>query len=251
MHGIISAGILPADQIITINEAFPESAEECASSYGCTHGHPSDIDTCDIVVFGVKPQVFAEAIDMYGQHFTPDKLYLSIMAGVSIAKLEKALGTGRIIRFMPNLALSVGASATVYATGSGATQEDADTAEMIFSAMGIIRRVNENMISAVTALSGSGPAYFCLLTESMASAAVQAGIDPDTARELAVQTLVGTSEILKSTGMAPDELRVRVTSKKGTTEAALNAMADADFSGAVSAGFEAARIRSEELGRDS
>ncbi len=251
MRGIISAGVFPPEHVIAINEAYPESAEECAASCGCVHGKPDDIESCDIVVFGVKPQVFREALEMYGSRFTRDKLYLSIMAGVSTSTLERKLGTGRVIRFMPNLALSVGASATVYATGTGADSSDAETAEEIFSPMGLIRRVDEDMISAVTALSGSGPAYFCLLAEAMADAAIRSGMDPDAARELSVQTLIGTAEILKTTGMSPSELRVRVTSKKGTTEAALNAMADADFAGAVSAGFEAARLRSEELGRKS
>lgn len=251
MRGIISAGVLPSENIITINEAYPESAETCAAECGCIHGKPSDIAACDAVVFGVKPQTFAQALEMYGEYFTSDKLYMSIMAGVSTAKIESQLKTGRVIRFMPNLALSVGASATVYAMGSSADESDAAVAEELFSPMGIIKRVDEDMISAVTALSGSGPAYFCLLCEAMSSAAAEFGMDEDVASQLAIQTLIGTAELLKGTGVSPKDLRARVTSKKGTTEAAIDMMIGKGFCDVVSSGFDAARMRSDELGRES
>ena len=243
IEGLISSETVSGECIIVINDAAPERASAAAEKYGVLHGRGSDIAECEIVVFAVKPQVFPEALEMYGKYFASDKLYLSIMAGVSTESLEEALGGARVIRFMPNLALSVGESATVYA------EEDADIAETMFSPMGLIRRVDEDKISAVTALSGSGPAYFCALAEAMTEAAVDAGMDRAAAVSLAVQTMIGTAEILKREGTTPDELRRRVTSKKGTTEAALDAMAAAGFAGTVKAGFEAARLRSDELGR--
>lgn len=249
IEGLISSETVSGDCIIVINDAAPERASAAAEKYGVLHGRGSDIAECDIVVFAVKPQVFPEALEMYGKYFASDKLYLSIMAGVSTESLEEALGGARVIRFMPNLALSVGESATVYALGKNAAEEDADIAETMFSPMGLIRRIDEDKISAVTALSGSGPAYFCALAEAMTEAAVDAGMDRAAAVSLAVQTMIGTAEILKREGTTPDELRRRVTSKKGTTEAALDAMAAAGFAGTVKAGFEAARLRSDELGR--
>ena len=115
--------------------------------------------------------------------------------------------------------------------------------------MGKIYRVSEDMISVVTAVSGSGPAYFCLLAEEMAAAAVEAGMDPKVAEALATQTLVGTAAILENTGVPAAELRRRVTSKKGTTEAALVAMADSGFGDAVKRGVKAATTRSDALSR--
>ena len=249
MDGIVKGGVAKGEDIFAVNEAFPESAEEAAKKYGVIHAAPEDIKKCDVVVFGVKPQVFDEAVTMYGEYFTPDKLYLSIMAGISTARLESVLHGARVVRFMPNLALSVGKSATAYCLGSKSGEAEANIAETIFSPLGIVKRVDEDMIGTVTALSGSGPAYFCRLCEAMADSAVKLGMDPDTARELAVQTLLGTAKIIGDTGVSPDELRVRVTSKKGTTEAALNAMTETKFDESVDAAVRAAKQRSDELGK--
>ena len=117
--------------------------------------------------------------------------------------------------------------------------------------MGTVTRIDEGLISAVTALSGSGPAYFCLLTEQLAEAGKKAGMSEDAAAALALQTLLGTAELLSRGGSSPEELRRRVTSKKGTTEAGILAMLSTGFAESVEAGFEAARIRSDELSSGS
>ena len=249
IDGILSGDVADKANIYIINEAFPEVAAEAAEKFGVNHGKPSDIKNCDVIVFGIKPQVFPETVEMYGEYFTPDKLYLSIMAGISTEKLEEATNGGRVVRLMPNMPLSVGESATVYVLGKNCGETEAEITETIFASLGVIRRVEESMISAVTALSGSGPAYFCRLAEAMISAAVEYGMDETLASELAVQTLIGTAETIKKTGVDPVTLRTRVTSKKGTTEAALNAMTDTGFDESVKAAFEAARKRSDELGK--
>lgn len=249
IDGILSGDVADKANIYVINEAFPNLAAEAAEKYGVNHGKPSDIADCEIVVFGVKPQVFPEAVEMYGEYFTSDKLYLSIMAGISTETLEEATHLGRVVRLMPNMPLSVRQSSTVYVLGKNCGEAEAEVTEAMFAPLGIIKRVEENMISAVTALSGSGPAYFCRLTEAMAKAAVELGMDESLAHELAVQTLIGTAETIKETGVDPATLRIRVTSKKGTTEAALNAMTDTGFDESVAAALVAARMRSDELGK--
>lgn len=248
ISGIVKGGVCDAENIYVINEAFPESAEEAVKKYGVVHGKPSDIANCDVVVFGVKPQIFPEAVEMYGEYLTSDKLYLSIMAGISTGKLESILGGARVVRLMPNMPLSVGCSATVYVLGSASGEAEAEITEAIFAPLGIIKRVSEDEISAVTALSGSGPAYFCRMAEAMTEAGINMGLDPSLAAELAVQTLVGTAETIKVLGITPAELRVRVTSKKGTTEAALNAMTENDFEGIIETAMNASKNRSDELG---
>ena len=248
ISGIVRGGVCDAGNVYVINEAFPESAEEAAEKYGVVHGKPSDIAMCDIVVFGVKPQIFPEAVEMYGKYLTPDKLYLSIMAGISTEKLESVLDGARVVRLMPNMPLSVGVSATVYVLGRASGETEAEITEAVFAPHGIIKRVDEDEISAVTALSGSGPAYFCRMAEAMAEAGVKLGLDPTLASELAVQTLIGTAETVKKLGITPAELRVRVTSKKGTTEAALNSMTENGFEGVIESAMNAAKTRSDELG---
>lgn len=247
IDGILSGGVAVKENIYAVNDAYPDLAAEAAEKYGINHGTASDIADCDVVVFGVKPQIFPAAVEMYGKYFTKEKTYVSIMAGITTETLEASVNGAAVVRCMPNMPLSVGESATVYTLGRGAGEDAAALTEAIFAPLGLIKRVDENMISAVTALSGSGPAYFCLLTEAMADAAVKYGMDETLARELALQTLIGTAEVIKKTGVAPDVLRARVTSKKGTTEAALNAMHESGFESAVEAGFEGARRRSDEL----
>ncbi len=251
VDGIVSGGVVSPENVVLINEADPEGAKAAAEKYGVRYGRPSDMAECDVIVFGVKPQVFPSTLEMYGEYLTSEKLYLSIMAGVSCATLEERLGGARVVRLMPNMPLSVGESATVYVLGSASGEAEAEITEAIFAPLGLIRRVEEDMISRVTALSGSGPAYFCRLAEAMTSAAVEAGMDPSLAEELALQTLIGTALTLSKTGIRPKTLRERVTSKKGTTEAALNAMTEADFDGVVKKAFEAAKKRSDELGKMS
>lgn len=249
IDGIVSGGVCSPDNIYAVNDAFPEIAAETAKRFGINHGCAADVAKCDVVVFGVKPQIFPEALDMYGRYFTPDKLYLSIMAGISTHKLACSLGGARVVRLMPNMPLSVGKSATVYCLGESATEADAEVTETVFAPLGLISRVDEGLISAVTALSGSGPAYFCRLAEAMTEAGVGMGIERSLATALAVQTLIGTAETIAKTGISAPELRARITSKKGTTEAALAKMTETGFDECVAEAMEAAKKRSDELGK--
>ena len=249
IEGILGAALTERENIYCINDAFPEIAREAAEKHGITLGTASDIADCDIVVFGVKPQIFPEALEMYGKYFTPDKLYLSIMAGVSIEKLESALGRARVVRFMPNMPLSVRESATVYVLGNACTEAEGELAEAIFAPLGIIKRIDEDMMSAYIALSGSSPAYICRMNEAIASAAVEFGVPADTAEQYAVQSLIGTAKVLSETGISPAELRTRVTSKKGTTEAALNSLTESGFDETVKKCMIACAKRNDELAR--
>ncbi|MBR3639006.1 MAG: pyrroline-5-carboxylate reductase [Clostridia bacterium] len=245
--GIVGAGVRSPSDIFTVNPVDRNSAVEVSSLYGVRMGEIGDLSGADVVVFAIKPQQFDEAIAMYREFLTPDKLYLSIMAGITTGRLESAIPGAAVVRLMPNLALSVKKSSTAYAPGSLASEDDCALVEELFSVLGTVIRVGEDMISSVTALSGSGPAYFCLLTEKLAEAAKAEGMDPETADALALSTLIGTAKLLSGGDTTPEELRRRVTSKKGTTEAGVNAMLAAGFSEAVADGFNAARIRSDEL----
>lgn len=247
--GLISTKTVSAENITVINPTEPESRDRFAADFGCIAGEFADITGKDAVLFAVKPQNFAEAAEMYKSYISKDSAVMSIMAGMSTSAISDALGGRRVVRFMPNLAMSKMKSATAYAPGEFATEDDCALAEKIFSPLGVVVRVREDQMSDVTALSGSGPAYFCRLAEAMIAAAVDRDFDPDGARQLAVQTIVGTAKLLEDGTLSPAELRERITSKGGTTYAALCSMNDTDFDGSVKAAFEAARKRSDELGK--
>lgn len=226
----------------------PEKVQTLVQKYGVNAATAEDIKGADIVIFAFKPQNFDGAKAEYRKYFNSDQLFISILAGTETARLENVTENARVVRTMPNLALSAGASATGYCLGKNATGDDARTCEDIFSPLGVCVRVPEDKMSDVTALSGSGIAYFCLLAESMSDFAVKEGVDEKTAKELAAWALIGAAKLLRE-GDGPAEIRRRVTSKGGTTEAAIAAMTDAGFISAVAKGYAACKKRSEELGK--
>lgn len=249
VHGIIEAGVVSPANIFVVNEEDAAGRDALCDKYGVCAAGPESIKDAGIVFFGVKPQVFPAACEMYGKYFTADKVYLTPMAGISSKAVSTAANGGHVIRFMPNLALSVRESAIGYALGDGCGERERSIAKALFESLGVAKEIDESQMSAVTALSGSGPAYFYYLCEAMIEAAVADGMDGDTARALAVQTFIGTAKLIEDSGETPTEMRRRITSKKGTTEAAINAMEEEGFFGVVDAGYRAARDRSDELGK--
>jgi len=244
--GIVKNNIIPAQNIVAIDPVNPASAGKLAEEYGVNVGEVPDVSTCDIVVFACKPQNFSDASAMYGEYFKNDTLYLSIMAGITTEAIEKAVNAP-VIRLMPNLALSAGCSATAYCLGRLADETHAAVTEEIFAPTGIVRRVDEALMSTVTAVSGSGPAYVFYLIEAMSAAAVRQGMDRETADMLAVQTLIGSVSLIHGAATDVRELRARITSAKGTTEAAIRAMEEAGFFDVVEKGMQACKQRSDEL----
>ena len=247
--GLTGSGTVPGQNITVINPGNPVTAGALSEKYGVICGKPGDLTEADIVVFCVKPQNFAEAMEQYGRYFDDSKLYVSVMAGITTGSIEAEIPGAGVVRAMPNLGLAIGKSATGYALGRFATEEDGKLAEELFRPLGLIEKVDESLISAVTALSGSGPAYFYLLTEAMAEAAVSDGMDRKTAEELARQTLFGAAELMERNGRSAGEMISRVASKGGTTEAGVKAMLTGGFREAVEKGYLAARNRSDELGK--
>jgi|GEM_PF-20148 len=247
--GLISTGTVAAENITVVNPVDTDGRDKMAADLGCVVGEVSDLSGKDVVLYAIKPQNFTDAPDMYKDCISENTCVMSIMAGVSTEKINDALGGRRVVRFMPNMAMSEFESATAYAPGRCATEDDCALAEKLFSPLGEVVRVDESMMSDVTALSGSGPAYFCRLCEAMTAAGVDGGFAPADAEKLAVQTLIGTAKLLESLEISPAELRARITSKGGTTYAALCSMDETDFDGSVKAAYDAAKKRSDELGK--
>ncbi len=202
-----------------------------------------------VLVLAVKPQQMAEALAVLKPGFQTETLIISIAAGISTAFVRRHLGDAtRVIRVMPNTPALVEAGAAGIAAGEGCTEADLALAQALFSAVGIAEVVRESDIDAVTALSGSGPAYFFYAVECLVEAAVAEGLNHDVATRLAAQTLYGAGQLLKDSGEPAAELRRKVTSPGGTTEAAIKTFQSEGLGRVFAAGVAAAAARSRELG---
>jgi pyrroline-5-carboxylate reductase len=205
----------------------------------------------EILVLSVKPQNFAGLLPMIAPHLAPSTLIISIAAGVPLQVIEAALPQSRVVRAMPNTPALVLAGATAVAPGSKASAEDLALATKIFASVGCVVQVDEAQMDAVTALSGSGPAYVFLLAEALAAAGAEVGLAPDIAAVLAAQTVFGAGKLLAESTDAPGELRRKVTSPGGTTAAGIAALEARDFAGAIAACVRAAAARGAELGKEA
>ncbi len=216
------------------------------------------VSLADIVILAVKPQILPEAIAEVASSLGKETLILSIAAGVPISKIEEYLsvrggaGVGgkkpmAIIRVMPNMPALVGAGMSAYSLGKHASAKDRKIAEAILAALGEYVQVPEKMIDLVTAISGSGPAYFFLLTEKMIEAAYEMGMKVDVAKKLVYQTAFGSGKILAQSDEDPETLIARVASKGGTTEAALKVFQRKGFGKIIQDAVKAAHRRSIEL----
>jgi pyrroline-5-carboxylate reductase len=248
VQGVVRAGLFPPDAI-RLSDRTMESAELLASRTGAIPvGSNAEVaKECDVVVLCVKPA----QVSPVAREIAPDlrdRLVVSIAAGVSIGAVATALGANRIARVMPNTPSLIGCGAAAFATGDGCTPADVSIVERIFSSVGVVFQVPENLIDAVTAVSGSGPAYFYEAIEALANAGSELGLPPEVSLALAAHTARGAASMVIETGRNPGELRDMVTSPGGTTLAALQAMRTSGFAEAIRAGAQAAAARSRELG---
>ena len=248
LEGILRAGIAPADDIF-LTDKIPAAAAELAHKTGATAkgsnaevaAEPNTLILC--VKPGDVPGALREAGDLSG------KLLVSIAAGVPLRRLrEWALGKPRLIRVMPNTPALIGKGAAAYAAGDGAADEDLALADQIFGAIGTVVQVKEELLDAVTGLSGSGPAFVYTVIEALADGGVLMGLPRDIALKLASQTVMGAAAMVLETGMHPAQLRDQVTSPGGTTIAGLEALEEAGLRAALIGAVRAATERSGALG---
>ena len=205
----------------------------------------------DVILLAVKPQDLPEVgSELKSNSEKKEQTIISILAGTPIQKIKEAVGPrARVVRAMPNLGAKVGEAITALTTEVGAIHELPllQLAEKIFSGCGKTVILKEKFFDLVTAISGSGPAYFFLLMELLAKEAEKEGLPEKVARELAVQTAVGAGLLAKRSEFSPEELKKQVTSKGGTTEAALKVFEKEGLAGIVSRGLRAALERGKEL----
>ena len=254
IRGVITSGLYTAENIMA-SDIRPDRLAYIAAEYGVqtTQDNVELIDHAQVVIICVKPQNVSKMLEGISGKFNDDMLLISIAAGVTTTYLEKQLGQVPIIRAMPNTPAMVDQGATALFTENAPT-ECLDHARELFEAMGKVVIVdNEEMIDAITAVSGTGPAYFFLLMEEMVRAAREMNLPADIAEELVYQTAKGAGELAQQAyarGESPAELRRKVTSPKGTTEAAVHVFLGRDFGGTIFTAIKAARDRSVELSEE-
>jgi pyrroline-5-carboxylate reductase len=208
-------------------------------------------NTAEVLVLAVKPQVFTEVVaDLATSKSSLEKqLIISILAGVSLSQLEWAFPKQAVIRAMPNTPATVGGGITAIARGSHTTEVDIDQAKNIFQAVGEVVEVPETLMDAVTGVSGSGPAYVAIMVEALADGGVAAGLPRNIAYQLALQTVLGTAQLLHGSKMHPAELKDRVASPGGTTIAGISSLERNGFRSALIEAVIAATERSRQLGK--
>jgi pyrroline-5-carboxylate reductase len=219
---------ISAERIVIVEPS--ESARKAASVLGVTvHAEPPEADAARplaAIVLAVKPQVMAEVAPQYHALVAPTTLVLSIAAGTTTSALKSCLGaSAAVVRAMPNTPAAVGRGMTVLFAADGVTQAQANLAAELMAAVGEVRRIGEEgQMDAVTAVSGSGPAYVFHLIEALAAAGAAEGLDPALAADLARATVIGSGELAHLSSDPPAKLRADVTSPGGTTEAALKVL---------------------------
>jgi pyrroline-5-carboxylate reductase len=249
VRGVAAAGVLPKDRI-TASDPDASRRDVMASLGVRATGDNADVlEASDVVVLAVKPQVIVKVLEGLASGVTSEHLIVSIVAGIPTALIESKLPEGtRTIRVMPNTPMQVGRGTTALARGSHTTLMDMEAARTLFATTGIAIEVAEDQMDAVTAVSGSGPAYAFLLAECMMEAGEAEGLSHDLARLLTAATIEGAGAFLASSSVAAAELRKRVTSPGGTTEAAFNRLGEGGVREHLVAAVRRAAARSRELG---
>ncbi|NLN56773.1 MAG: pyrroline-5-carboxylate reductase [Gammaproteobacteria bacterium] len=247
--GLIARGLPPTR--ITVSDPVEQVRQLLQEKdVHVTDDNQAAIAEADIVVFAVKPQVLAQVLRPLQGQFA-DKLVISIVAGAEISTIANLLGTERVVRVMPNTPALVQTGAHgLYAT-EYVDAKDRELASQVLAATGLTIWVNsEAQIDAVTAVSGSGPAYFFYMMESMIRAGKNLGLDEKVATALTLQTALGAAQMAITSSNTPAELRKNVTSPNGTTQAAIEVFDHAQISQNIQAALAAAKMRSQELAQE-
>lgn len=247
--GMIKQGATPAS--IQVIEKLAESRQRLTQEFGvaCVAEADRESTNCDVIVLAVKPQQMREAVTPLAGKLD-SQLVVSIAAGLRLVEIRRWLGGHkRLVRAMPNTPALIGAGITGLYAASSVSKTERQAAESIMAAVGSTLWVDdENMMDAVTAVSGSGPAYVFYFVAAIQQAAVQLGFSVEQARKLSLDTFLGAARLAEQSGEDINVLRDRVTSRGGTTEAALAIMDAGDVAAAIARAVQAAHARGRELG---
>ncbi|MEM7555234.1 MAG: pyrroline-5-carboxylate reductase [Cyanobacteria bacterium P01_A01_bin.84] len=250
---LIASEIYKASEII-ISEPLESRCQYLEKQYGITTtGDNQELlaQAPDAIVVAVKPQIFGTIAQEIGEAGNNKKfpIVISVMAGISLSQLELAFPSTPIIRAMPNTPATVGAGITAICAGSYTNINHVKIARQLLEAVGEVVEVSESLIDAVTGLSGSGPAYVALFIEALADGGVASGLPRATAYKLALQTVLGTAQLLANSKIHPAELKDRVTSPGGTTITGVAQLEKNSFRSTIIEAVKSATKRSQELGQ--
>jgi len=248
IKGLITGGM--ASRNIIVSDPVLDRRAHLASTLEIktTDDNSEVAQESDLIVLSIKPQMAANVLSGLESAINPQKLVLSIMAGISTTFIEESLQNGiRVIRAMPNTPALVQSAATALCGGRRATEADLALAKELFSLVGVVYQVGERQMDAVTGLSGSGPAYVFSFVDALSAAGVKNGLPRDVATGLAVQTVLGSAQLLQQGSEHPAVLRDRVCSPGGTTIAALHTLENGRLHGLIMDAVDAAVKRSKEL----
>jgi pyrroline-5-carboxylate reductase len=247
LNAMLKAG-LSADRIV-LSDTRPERMEELSRIYGCSNNEAEKVVAeVDNIFLVVKPLDLYVLLSKIGPSISSQQRIISFAAGKKTSSIEKFINKGvPVLRVMPNTPMSVGVGASAISKGKYATDEDVKAVQELLKASGKTIVVDESLQDAVTATSGSGPAYFFKFVEAMIAGAQDLGLSEADARTLVIQTITGAAAMLNQDGADPGVLRQNVTSPNGTTYAALQVFEGGDLEGLVKRAMRAARDRSQEL----
>jgi pyrroline-5-carboxylate reductase len=249
-RGLVSSRAARADAIM-VSDVHPDHLDALRQSAGVltTQDNAEAAKWADVVVLAVKPQTVPTVLAEIGPILTARQLLISIAAGVRVGTLEAALAQPvPVVRAMPNTPAQVGLGACAYCRGTNADEEHLEWAAEVFRSVGIAMEVEERMMDAVTALSGSGPAYVYLVIEALVDGGVNVGLPRDIAHQLAAQTVLGAAQMVIATGLHPARLKDMVATPSGTTIRALASLEQSGLRAALIDAVERAARRSAELG---
>ena len=246
--GLIQQGT-PASHILVV-EPFDEARTKLKSLFGIVALSAPDasLARAGLVVWAVKPQTFQDAA-LHAKAFTAQALHLSVAAGIRSDSIADWLGNARVIRCMPNTPALIGKGITALVARAGVSEADKQWASEVIATTGqYLWLEREEQLDAVTAISGSGPAYMFYFMEAMTAAGTEMGLTPEQAYQLAVATFIGAGELARASTEPPEVLRQRVTSKGGTTFAAITSMDESGIKASFAKALHAARDRAREMG---
>jgi len=249
ISGTLVSGLISRDKVL-VTDIRPKRLDYIREKEGVstTESNREAAEKSDVIVLAVKPQVMGMVLSEIKDVVTGDKVIISIAAGITTGFIEKALEREvPVVRVMPNTPALVRTSASGLSSGKYAGEQEEAIAEQMMSRVGIVVKVPEEMLDAVTALSGSGPAYIFYIIESLIEAGMEMRLSEDDVRKLVEQTVLGAVRMVMGTGESPQALRAKVTSPGGTTEAALKYLEERGFQKILIGAVKEAAIRSKEL----
>ena len=244
-------GFIGAGNMATVFDVSEEKQNLMKELGAAVCGSCADVTAkSDIIVLAVKPQHYAEAIASLKDAATAEKTFVSIAAGISISYVQNALGKAcPVVRVMPNTPLLLGKGASALCPSDNISEEDKQIVEELFAGSGVCEYITEEHMNEIISVNGSSPAYIYLFAKAMADYAESCGIDYDKAMNLICATLEGSAAMLRESGDSADVLIEKVSSKGGTTIAALNKLREHGFTEAIRDAMQACTDRAEELGK--